>query len=106
MIAKLLVPGGGLIHDSCGETFSPVQFGFCGSLARVLATFGGISWPSLKVLEESANSFSCAVAGPVQANATAPARIRRGTDGAMVSSLRILNLLSLAWAAASAKALQ
>ena len=50
--AKLLVPSGTPDHDSCGDTLSPTQFGFAGFL---LATFFGISVPSLKVVEVSAN---------------------------------------------------
>src|ERR1700674_4843260 len=58
--AKLLVPSGVPVHDSCGETLSPTQFGFCGFL---LATFFGIMVPSLKVVEESAKA-ACAFAAP------------------------------------------
>src|SRR3954471_19029326 len=75
-MAKLLVPGGGLTHDSCGETFSPTQCLFCGKLALLLATFFGIICPSLKVVDVTAKIFSCACAVPnAQANAnTIPPR--------------------------------
>src|SRR5215208_653807 len=62
IIAKLLVPAGGLTQDNCGETFSPTQCGFCGKFALLLATFGGIIWPSLKVVDVSPKNFSCASA--------------------------------------------
>jgi hypothetical protein len=37
---KLLVPSGTLVHDSCGEMFSPTQLGL---VVRLLATFRGMS---------------------------------------------------------------
>src|ERR1700730_4298567 len=58
--ARLLVPAGTPDQDSCGDTLSPTQFGFCGFL---LATFFGIMVPSLKVVEESAKA-DCAFAVP------------------------------------------
>ena len=51
--AKLLVPSGTPDQDSCGDTLSPTQFGLLP--AFLLATFFGISVPSLKVVEVSAN---------------------------------------------------
>src|SRR6516162_5333020 len=35
---KLLVPSGTLLHDNCGEIFSPTQFGLLSRLARLSAT--------------------------------------------------------------------
>src|ERR1700736_2402088 len=84
--AKLLVPAGGLTHDNCGETFAPRQFGFCGSFAWLLPTFAGIIWPSLKVVDDNAKSFSCALAGPAAHKAAIPlARIRCPIDCFTVS---------------------
>src|ERR1700730_16942431 len=75
--AKLLAAAGGLTHDNWGETFSPRQFGFCGSFAWLLPTFAGIIPPSLKVVDEMLKNLSCAFAVPhAQARATPPARIR------------------------------
>src|SRR5437763_13582837 len=62
--AKLLVPSGGFTQESCGETFSPRQFGLFGSFAGLLPTFFGIIAPSLNVVEDRLNSFSCAPAVP------------------------------------------
>src|SRR5436305_15122645 len=79
--AKLLVPAGGLIQDNCGETFSPRQFGFCGSFAWLLPNFLGIIWPSLKVVDDNSKSFSCALAVPAAHKAATPfARIRCPID--------------------------
>src|SRR5258708_13793681 len=79
--AKLLVPAGGLTHDNCGDTFSPRQFAFCGSFAWLLPTFLGIIWPSLKVVDDSSKSFSCALAVPAAHKAAIPlARIRCPID--------------------------
>src|SRR5437764_10122974 len=61
---KLLVPSGGLTHDSCGDTFSPTQFALFGALALLLASFTGNIWPSLKVVDEIVNTFCCALADP------------------------------------------
>ena len=47
--AKLVVPAGTLVHDSCGETLSPTQFGLA---LFAPATFFGIKAPSLMVVEE------------------------------------------------------
>src|SRR5712691_867964 len=73
-MAKLLMPAGAPDQDSCGETLSPTQFGFCGFL---LATFFGIIWPSWKVVDLSEKP--CALASwLVHANAKtipAPANI-------------------------------
>ena len=63
-MAKLLVPAGALTHDNCGETFSPTQLAFCGKFALLLATFFGIIWPSLKVVDVSVKIFSWACAVP------------------------------------------
>ena len=41
-MTKLLVPSGTPVQDSCGETFSPTQFGFVGAFAALLAAFFGI----------------------------------------------------------------
>src|SRR4051812_12166535 len=65
VIAKLLVSAGALNYDSCGETFSPTQFAFCGKFALLLATFFGIIWPSLKVVDVTPKIFSCACAVPM-----------------------------------------
>src|SRR5215510_15995813 len=54
--AKLLVPAGVLTHDSCGETFSPTQFGLFGAFALLLAAFTGSIPPSLNVVEEISNT--------------------------------------------------
>src|SRR5215475_9533474 len=64
--AKLLVPSGTPFHDSCGDTLSPTQFGFAGFL---LATFFGISVPSLKVSDVSVNG-SAAFAMPLTSHAS------------------------------------
>ena len=73
-MAKLLMPAGAPDQDSCGETLSPTQFGFCGFL---LATFFGIIWPSWKVVDLSEKP--CALATwLVQPNARiSPAVARR-----------------------------
>ena len=52
--AKLLVSVGAPDHDSCGDTFSPTQFGFGIAGLETLATLRGIIVPSLKVVEVSA----------------------------------------------------
>src|SRR5262245_4606694 len=70
--AKLFVPSGTPVHASCGDTFSPTQFGLFGVL---LATFFGISWPSLKVLDVRVNG-SAAAAPAANARIRAPAAIR------------------------------
>src|SRR6516162_2314742 len=73
-MAKLLVPAGALTQDNCGETFSPRQLGFCGSLAWLLPTFAGSMPPSLNVVDDMLKSFSCALAlALAQASATAAA---------------------------------
>jgi hypothetical protein len=82
--AKLLVPAGGLIHDNCGEIFSPTQLGFCGSFARLFAALTGIIWPSWKVVDDSWKIFCCAFAAPpADATMIAPARTGRASDGFM-----------------------
>src|SRR5262245_6769748 len=50
---KLLVSAGAPLHDNCGETFWPTQFGlgFAAPGAFMFATFCGIIVPSLKVVE-------------------------------------------------------
>src|SRR5262245_28750604 len=58
-MAKLFVPSGAPVHDNCGDTFSPTQFGFCGFL---LATFLGIIWPSLKVVDVNLNGSAACIA--------------------------------------------
>src|SRR5260370_10879251 len=76
--AKLLAAAGGLTHDNWGETFSPRQFGFCGSLAWLLPTFAGIIPPSRNVVDDRLKNFSCAFAvAQAQARATPAARIGR-----------------------------
>src|SRR5437899_1565526 len=51
-MAKLFVPSGTPVHDNCGETFWPTQFGL---FDKLLATFRGIIWPSLKVVDVKVN---------------------------------------------------
>src|SRR5215831_2408904 len=57
---KLLVPSGGLTHDSCGDTFSPTQFALFGAFALLLAALTGSIWPSLNVVDEIWNTFAWA----------------------------------------------
>src|SRR6266704_4612715 len=67
-MAKLFVPSGTPVHDNCGETFSPTQFGL---FDKLLATFRGIIWPSLIVVDLKVNGSA---ARPVGVNArTIPA---------------------------------
>src|SRR5882757_4240099 len=73
--AKLLVPAGVLTHDSCGETFSPTQFGLLPGF--LLAAFTGSMPPSLKVVDEISKTFACAkaeVADSENARAAPPAK--------------------------------
>src|SRR5205807_414149 len=100
--AKLLVPAGGLIQDNCGETFSPRQFGFRGSFARLLPTFLGIIWPSLKVVDDNSKSFSCALAVPAAHKPAIPPARRRYPMAAFTSLLPEVSLLG-AYVAASSR---
>ncbi len=52
--AKLLVSAGAPLHDSCGDTFWPTQFGLGIAGLFTFATLAGIIVPSLNVVEESA----------------------------------------------------
>src|SRR5438034_9945120 len=63
-MAKLFVPSGTPVHDNCGDTFSPTQFGL---FDKLLATFLGIICPSLKVVDVKVN-------GPAARTATANTR--------------------------------
>src|ERR1700730_8500290 len=58
---KLLVPSGVPDHDSCGDTFSPTQFGLVPAVLALAAFFGSML-PSLKVEEVNENT-SAAKAG-------------------------------------------
>src|ERR1043166_3106555 len=73
-MAKLLVPSGGLLQASAGETFSPTQFG----LSLLLpAIFVASRSPSLKLVDDNVNT-PCAPAfwAPHRApKATVKARI-------------------------------
>jgi hypothetical protein len=40
-----------VLHDNCGEMFSPTQFGLLGRLARLSATRFGMILPSAKVVD-------------------------------------------------------
>src|SRR6516162_2254291 len=58
-MAKLFVPSGAPLQDNCGDTFWPTQFGL---FDKELATFLGIIWPSLKVVDVRVNgSAACTV---------------------------------------------
>src|SRR4051812_586143 len=57
-MAKLLVPSGGLLQDSAGETFSPTQFGFDLLLPAI---FVASRSPSLKLVDDNVNT-PCAAA--------------------------------------------
>src|SRR5262245_44659935 len=73
-MAKLLVPSGGLLQDSAGETFSPTQFGLDLLLPAI---FVASLSPSLKLVDDSVNT-PCALAlwAPHRApKATVKARI-------------------------------
>src|SRR5438128_12060913 len=73
-IAKLFVPSGTPVQESCGDTFSPTQLGFCG---LALATFRGIIWPSLNVVDVTANgSASAALAANANVSALHAGRCR------------------------------
>src|SRR5438874_9201836 len=58
-MAKLFVPSGTPVHDNCGDTFSPTQFGL---FDKLLATFLGIIWPSLKVVDVKVNGSAARTA--------------------------------------------
>src|ERR1700691_4408128 len=75
---KLLVPSGTLVHENCGETLSPTQFGLVAMLALLLATFSGIILPSAKVVDFSVKmpAASAAVAAKPSANAATAAAQR------------------------------
>src|SRR5579871_5858228 len=66
---KLLVPAGVPVQENCGETFSPTQFAFLPE-GSALAAFLGSIVPSLKVVEDSANT-SAAKAGAAHQDASA-----------------------------------
>src|SRR5437870_11972370 len=51
-MAKLFVPSGTPVHDNCGDTFWPTQFGL---FDKLLAIFRGIIWPSLRVVDVKVN---------------------------------------------------
>src|SRR5262249_55511989 len=57
-MAKLFVPSGTPLQDNCGDTFCPTQFGL---FDRLFATFLGIIWPSLKVVEVKVNGSAACV---------------------------------------------
>src|SRR5204863_9626909 len=57
-MAKLLVPSGGLLQDSAGETFSPTQFGLDLLLPAI---FVASRSPSLKLVDDNVNT-PCAAA--------------------------------------------
>ena len=56
------MPSGAPLQESCGETFSPTQFGLgIGALgAFMLATFFGIMVPSLNVADVSVKGAAAA----------------------------------------------
>src|SRR5689334_13909997 len=73
-MAKLLVPSGGLLQASAGETFSPTQFGLDLLLPAI---FVASRSPSLKLVDDNVNT-PCALTfwAPDRApKATAKARI-------------------------------
>src|SRR5438876_10715036 len=76
-MAKLFVPSGTPVHDNCGDTFWPTQFGL---FDKLLATFLGIIWPSLKVVDVKVNGSAAravaAIARTVAADATRYRRSR------------------------------
>src|SRR5258708_7310675 len=86
--AKLLVPSGTPDQESCSDIFSPTQL----ALPAVLfATFFGIIWPSLKVVEVRANG-SAAEAPPLQAKASASAPIADRLLKTIVRDMAVLPL--------------
>src|SRR5271166_3979546 len=68
--AKLLVPSGGFDHDSCGETFSPLQFG---PRAGMSPTFLASMSPSLKEADERLKTSAARARAPGAQNARAAA---------------------------------
>src|SRR5438552_19121363 len=74
-MAKLFVPSGTPVHDNCGDTFWPTQFGL---FDKLFATFLGIIWPSLKVVDVKVNgSAARTVAAIARTVAAAAIRFRR-----------------------------
>src|SRR5213594_4054350 len=72
-IAKLFVPSGTPVQDNCGDTFWPTQFGL---VDKLLATFLGIIWPSLKVVEVN-GSAACTATTDARTIAAAAIIFRR-----------------------------
>src|SRR4051812_40110170 len=83
VIAKLFVPLGAFDHDNCGDTFSPTQFGLCGLLAWLLATFCGIMVPSLNIVEVKVKG-SAAVATVHNDVHIAPAVAKRNPNSLLI----------------------
>jgi hypothetical protein len=75
-MAKLLVPSGTLFHDNCGDTLSPMQFGFEGRISLEPATFFGIILPSSNVLDFSAKISAAFALAPTKFNANVTAALR------------------------------
>src|SRR5262249_31086917 len=74
-IAKLFVPSGTPLHDNCGDTFWPTQLGL---VDKLLATFLGIIWPSLKVVDVKVNgSAACTASADARTIAAAAIIFRR-----------------------------
>jgi hypothetical protein len=65
-----LVPSGTLLHDNCGETFAPTQFGLFGMLAVLLATFFGMILPSANVVDLSVKSSAASAAAVAKPSAS------------------------------------
>src|SRR3984893_10802961 len=72
-MTKLLVPSGTPVQDSCGETFSPTQFGLVGAFAALLAAFFGIMVESLNVADVSEKISAAFAAVPTRPNASVAA---------------------------------
>src|SRR5262249_47296778 len=53
------VPSGTPVQDNCGDTFWPTQLGL---FDKLLATFTGIIWPSLKVVDVNVNGSAACMA--------------------------------------------
>jgi hypothetical protein len=68
-MAKLLLPSGTLLHENCGETLSPTQFGFVAILVLLLAVFFGMILPSAKVVDLSVKTSAASAAGATQPSA-------------------------------------
>src|SRR5438477_9895907 len=86
-IAKLFVPSGAPLHDNCGATFCPTQFGL---LDKLFATFRGIIWPSLKVVEVKVNgSAACAMNADPRTIAAAAKAFRRSCRENIGSSIQV-----------------